>query len=57
MANTTARGAVAIHGTNPQFLIERVVRARIYDSTYWKEQCFGLTAASVSYTHLRAHET
>lgn len=47
MANTTAWGAVAIHGTNPQFLIERVVRARIYDSTYWKEQCFGLTAASL----------
>lgn len=47
MANTTVRGAATIHGTNPQFLIERVVRARIYDSMYWKDECFGLTAESL----------
>ncbi|KAG0150632.1 hypothetical protein CROQUDRAFT_652243 [Cronartium quercuum f. sp. fusiforme G11] len=47
MANTTAKGALSIHGTNPQFLIDKVVRSRIYDSQYWKETCFALTAESV----------
>lgn len=47
MANTTARVAKNIHGTNPQFLVEKVIRSRIYDSTYWKEQCFALTAESL----------
>lgn len=47
MANTTARTAKHIHGTNPQFLIEKVIRSRIYDSNYWKEQCFALTAESL----------
>lgn len=47
MANSTARIAKNIHGTNPQFLIERVIRGRIYDSTYWKEHCFALTAESL----------
>ncbi|WFD29061.1 hypothetical protein MSPP1_000066 [Malassezia sp. CBS 17886] len=46
MANTTAHGAQTIHGTNPQFLIERVIRARIYDTVYWKDDCFALTAES-----------
>ncbi|SHO79427.1 Uncharacterized protein MSYG_3776 [Malassezia sympodialis ATCC 42132] len=47
MANTTAHDALAIHGTNPQFLVERVIRTRIYDSTYWKQDCFALNAASL----------
>ena len=47
MANSTARVAKNIHGTNPQFLIERVIRGRIYDSAYWKEHCFALTAESL----------
>ncbi|KAH9465842.1 hypothetical protein MJO28_007596 [Puccinia striiformis f. sp. tritici] len=47
MANTTAKGAVSIHGTNPQFLIDKVLRSRIYDSEYWKESCFGLTAETI----------
>ncbi|SCV67652.1 BQ2448_5263 [Microbotryum intermedium] len=47
MANTTVRGALSIHGTNPQYLIEKVIRARIYDSLYWKEHCFALDAATV----------
>ncbi len=42
-ANLPTPGALAIHGGNPQFLIEKVIRARIYDSIYWKEQCFALT--------------
>ncbi|PLW56490.1 hypothetical protein PCANC_04843 [Puccinia coronata f. sp. avenae] len=47
MANTTAKGALSIHGTNPQFLIDKVLRSRIYESEYWKESCFGLTAESI----------
>ena len=67
MANSTLRGALSIHGGNPQvsvlerflycgadnpvqFLIEKVIRARIYDSLYWKEQCFALTGMSRSQT-------
>ncbi|KAL5533389.1 hypothetical protein ACEPAF_5165 [Sanghuangporus sanghuang] len=47
MANTTVRGATAIHGQNPQFLVETVIRNRIYESLYWKERCFALTAATL----------
>ncbi|KAH8915887.1 PRP38-domain-containing protein [Atractiella rhizophila] len=47
MANTTVRGALSIHGKNPQFLVERVIRGRIYESLYWKEHCFALTAATI----------
>jgi len=47
MANTTVRGAVQIHGANPQHLVEKITRARIYDSSYWKEHCFALTAESL----------
>ncbi|KAG8905205.1 hypothetical protein FRB99_000474 [Tulasnella sp. 403] len=47
MANKTVRGAVQIHGSNPQFLVEKVIRSRIYESSYWKEHCFALTAESL----------
>ncbi|KAM7031704.1 pre-mRNA-splicing factor 38A-like [Passerculus sandwichensis] len=47
MANRTAKDARSIHGTNPQHLVERIVRTRIYESKYWKEECFGLTAELV----------
>ncbi|KAF8436908.1 PRP38 family-domain-containing protein [Boletus edulis BED1] len=47
MANTTIKGALAIHGQNPQFLVETVIRNRIWESTYWKEHCFALTAESL----------
>ncbi|WRT67780.1 uncharacterized protein IL334_004754 [Kwoniella shivajii] len=47
MANSTLRGTKSVHGGNPQYLIEKVIRARIYDSLYWKEQCFALTAESI----------
>ena len=47
MANATIRGAVSIHGTNPQFLIEKPVRARIYESPFWKEHCFAVSAATI----------
>ncbi|KAG8811450.1 Pre-mRNA-splicing factor 38A [Serendipita sp. 400] len=47
MANTTIRGAKAIHGANPQNLVEEIIRLRIWESAYWKEECFGLTAVSL----------
>ena len=27
--------------------MEKILRMKIYNTTYWKEHCFGLTAASV----------
>ena len=36
-----------VHGTNPQFLIEKIIRSRIYDSLYWKESCFGLNCETL----------
>ncbi|CAE6425370.1 unnamed protein product [Rhizoctonia solani] len=47
MANSTVKGAIHIHGQNPQFLVEKVIRTRIWESSYWKEECFALTAESV----------
>jgi pre-mRNA-splicing factor 38A len=44
MANTTVPFAESVHGTNPQYLIEKITRLKIYNSTYWKEHCFGLTS-------------
>lgn len=44
MANRTVKDARNVHGTNPQYLIEKIIRSRIYDSKFWKEQCFALTA-------------
>jgi len=44
MANRTVKDAKSIHGTNPQYLVEKIIRSRIYDSKYWKEECFALTA-------------
>lgn len=44
MANRTVKEAKNVHGTNPQYLIEKIIRSRIYDSKYWKEQCFALSA-------------
>ncbi|KIY47474.1 PRP38-domain-containing protein [Fistulina hepatica ATCC 64428] len=49
MANTTIQGAQAIHGQNPQYLVETVIRNRIYESSYWKEHCFALTVCVGSY--------
>lgn len=47
MANRTITGAMSIHGSDPQRLIEKIIRERIYDNLYWKEECFGLNAANV----------
>ena len=43
MANRTVKDAHSIKGTNPQYLIEKIIRSRIYDSQYWKEECFALS--------------
>eukprot|EP00271_Cylindrocystis_brebissonii_P009585 TRINITY_DN2458_c0_g2_i1.p1 TRINITY_DN2458_c0_g2~~TRINITY_DN2458_c0_g2_i1.p1 ORF type:complete len:414 (+),score=93.67 TRINITY_DN2458_c0_g2_i1:104-1345(+) len=47
MANRTDPRARSIHGTNPQNLVEKILRSKIYQNTYWKEQCFGLTAETL----------
>ena len=44
MANRTVKDAVTIKGTNPQYIIEKITRTRIYESKFWKEECFALTA-------------
>lgn len=44
MANRTVKDAHTIKGTNPQYLIEKIIRSRIYDCKYWKEECFALSA-------------
>ena len=36
-----------IRGQNPAHLFEKGVRDRIVESYYWKEQCFGLNAATL----------
>ena len=43
MANRTVKDATSIKGTNPQYLVEKIIRSRIYESRFWKEQCFALT--------------
>ncbi|EOQ99857.1 Pre-mRNA-splicing factor 38A [Wallemia ichthyophaga EXF-994] len=47
MANKTFKQASSIHGRNPQHLIENVIRQRVYESAFWKEQCFALTAETI----------
>ncbi|KAH0930627.1 hypothetical protein HID58_016354 [Brassica napus] len=47
MANRTDPLAKNIRGTNPQNLVETIVRKKIHDHTFWKEQCFGLTAETL----------
>jgi pre-mRNA-splicing factor 38A len=47
MANRTDADANTIHGTNPQHLVEKITRSKIYNSMYWKEHCFALDAETV----------
>ena len=47
MANVTDPLARALHGTDPQNLIEYITRQKIYDCRYWKEECFGLSAVDI----------
>ena len=48
MANVTDPLARTVHGKDPQNLIEYITRQKIYDSLYWKEECFGLSASDVA---------
>eukprot|EP00242_Pyramimonas_sp_CCMP2087_P010830 CAMPEP_0198199844 /NCGR_PEP_ID=MMETSP1445-20131203/2983_1 /TAXON_ID=36898 /ORGANISM="Pyramimonas sp., Strain CCMP2087" /LENGTH=221 /DNA_ID=CAMNT_0043869745 /DNA_START=161 /DNA_END=822 /DNA_ORIENTATION=- len=47
MANRTDPLARSVHGTNPQNLVEKIVRMKVYTMPYWKEHCFGLNAESL----------
>jgi pre-mRNA-splicing factor 38A len=47
MANSTDPFAESVHGTNPQYLVEKITRLKIYNCDYWKEQCFGLTSETI----------
>lgn len=47
MSNKTVRGAHQVHGKDPQLLVEKITRERIYESLYWKEECFGLNAETI----------
>lgn len=47
MSNRTVRGAHQVHGQDPQLLVEKIIRERIYDCLYWKEECFGLNAETI----------
>lgn len=44
MANRTVTDARIVRGTNPQYLVEKITRTRIYECKYWKEECFALSA-------------
>jgi pre-mRNA-splicing factor 38A len=43
MANQTDKNALRVRGTDPQFLIEKLTRERIYSSRFWREHCFGVS--------------
>jgi len=47
MANRTDPLAQVCHGTNPQRIIEKILRTKVYATQYWKEYCFGLTAETL----------
>ncbi|OEH77467.1 pre-mRNA splicing [Cyclospora cayetanensis] len=47
MANRTDVAAVTIHGKNPQLLFSRIVRRKVYESFFWKNDCFAATAESI----------
>ncbi|EFJ09470.1 hypothetical protein SELMODRAFT_427980 [Selaginella moellendorffii] len=47
MANRTDPAAKSVHGTNPQNLVEKILREKIHQSSFWKEQCFALTAETL----------
>jgi pre-mRNA-splicing factor 38A len=36
-----------IHGSNPELLLEKILRGKIYDNPYWKEHCYALTASTI----------
>lgn len=48
MMNCTDPAAKSIRGTNSHNLMEKIVREKIYQNSYGKEQCFGLTAETLA---------
>lgn len=46
-ARSWRESAIADH----QNLVEKVIRARIYDSLYWKEHCFALNGELMSFPY------
>jgi len=55
MANVTDPLVNQLSGSDPQNLLEYITRQKIYDSRFWKEECFGLTVADVleKCTHIK----
>jgi len=51
MANRTVKDARTVKGTNPQYLVEKIIRTRIYESKYWKEECFALSGVYIVYVN------
>lgn len=47
MANRTDPRARQIHGTNPQFLIDKITRVKIMNDDYTKQKLFALDAAGL----------
>eukprot|EP01029_Cantina_marsupialis_P019621 TRINITY_DN45637_c0_g1_i1.p1 TRINITY_DN45637_c0_g1~~TRINITY_DN45637_c0_g1_i1.p1 ORF type:complete len:300 (+),score=91.18 TRINITY_DN45637_c0_g1_i1:86-985(+) len=47
MANRSDPFAKTVHGTNAQNLVEPIVRKRIHECLYWKQECFGLSAEDI----------
>lgn len=45
--NSTDPLAETVHGVNPQNLIEKITRLKVYNCVYWKEECFGLTSTTL----------
>lgn len=47
MANRTDPSIVNAHNMNPQFLIDKIIRMKIWGCVYWKEHCFGLNSETL----------
>ena len=35
------------HGTTPENLVEKILRMKVYDSSFWKESCYALNAQTL----------
>ncbi|KAI9363737.1 Pre-mRNA-splicing factor 38 [Pilaira anomala] len=47
LTNVNVHDGVSIHGRHPLHLVEKIIRERIQASLYWKEKCYGLSAATL----------
>ena len=46
-ANQVDPTAHAVHGSNPTHLVPKITREKVWNMTYWKERCFGVSAATL----------